>query len=256
MSRLSENTKVDELAETIVAKCKLIHPQKIPELEQLLAFLQKRMESKEFRKQQAEAAKIKKRSLMDHAQTEEQASIAEMDEYVSLLYEDTKEKIRGTALILQVPNTLRARIAGRDRVCSRWRRGCLPGCVLIPGRPWLPQVAHNPDNLEELVQNEPLMGAMARLFREEVSNITELDVVELCTNIIHIFFFLSSYTVFHDFLRQYQVLSLQMGLFNPFIAVALHVSSTQNRLHTTLMTRCCFLIARSVPSVSNWSRKK
>lgn len=117
VSRLSENTKVGELAETIVSKCKLIHPQKIPELEQLLAFLQKRMESKEFRQQQAQAAKMKKRSLMDHAQTEEHASIAEIDEYVSLLYEDTKEKIRGTALILQVRSTARHR--GRSGV--GWR---------------------------------------------------------------------------------------------------------------------------------------
>ena len=45
--------------------------------------------------------------------------MADLDDYVSLLYEEWEEKIRGTSLILQV--------------------------------------AQNPDNLEEIINNEPLI---------------------------------------------------------------------------------------------------
>jgi hypothetical protein len=55
-------------------------------------------------------------SLLDHARTAEVARLSEMDVYMEQLYEDLPTKIHGTALILQV--------------------------------------AQNPDNLEELVENE------------------------------------------------------------------------------------------------------
>ena len=79
------------------------------------------------------------------------ANINNLDDYIELLYEDVRAKVRGSALILQL--------------------------------------ARNPDNLEELSQNETLLGALSRVLREEwkVS-------IDLCTNIIYVFFCFSTFT--------------------------------------------------------------
>jgi hypothetical protein len=79
-----------------------------------------------------------------------------------LLYEKAEEKVRGTALILQL--------------------------------------SRNPDNLEELSQNEVMLGALARVLREEWS-----QSIELATNIVYIFFCFSSFTDFHGILQQHKI---------------------------------------------------
>lgn len=55
-------------------------------------------------------------SLLDHSRTAEVARVSELETYMELLYEKLSDKVRGTSLILQV--------------------------------------AQNPDNLEEVVENE------------------------------------------------------------------------------------------------------
>ena len=42
MKHLHDNTNIGQLAKEIIDKCKLIHPSKLPEEEQLLYYLQKR----------------------------------------------------------------------------------------------------------------------------------------------------------------------------------------------------------------------
>ncbi|GLD73547.1 kinesin-associated protein 3, partial [Lates japonicus] len=69
----------------------------------------------------------------------EEASITRVDEYVELLYEGIPEKIRGSALILQL--------------------------------------ARNPDNLEELLHNEAALGALARVLREDWKQSVELATI-------------------------------------------------------------------------------
>uniref|UniRef100_A0A2K6EIF0 Kinesin associated protein 3 n=1 Tax=Propithecus coquereli TaxID=379532 RepID=A0A2K6EIF0_PROCO len=64
------------------------------------------------------------------------ANINDMDEYIELLYEDIPDKVRGSALILQL--------------------------------------ARNPDNLEELLLNETALGALARVLREDWKQSVEL----------------------------------------------------------------------------------
>lgn len=91
-------------------------------MEQLLAYLKKRAESAEFLQQVKQHKKAEKRSLLDHAKTEERASIGEIDTYIEHLYEDIADKIRGTAMILQL--------------------------------------AQHQNNLEELIQSEPLMNSL------------------------------------------------------------------------------------------------
>ena len=92
-----------------------------------------------------------------------------MDDYIELLYEEVPAKIKGSALILQL--------------------------------------ARNPDNLEELSQNETLLGALSRVLREEwkVS-------IDLSTNIIYVFFCFSTFTQFHPIIARYKIGSLLMEI--------------------------------------------
>lgn len=117
----------------------------------------------------------------------EKASIRNIDEYVELLYEDLHEKIRGTALILQL--------------------------------------ARHPDNLQEFEKNgeqrdpvrhinnaflnshfklvvvaEALLSVLSRVLREDWRK-----SLDLSTNIIYIFFCFSTYTRFHNVIIQYKV---------------------------------------------------
>ena len=84
-------------------------------------------------------------------------------------YEDVRAKVKGSALILQL--------------------------------------ARNPDNLEELSQNETLLGALSRVLREEwkVS-------IDLCTNIIYVFFCFSTFSQFHNIIARYKIGSLLMEI--------------------------------------------
>lgn len=168
---LSESTDVYALAQNIIDRCKLISPQKIDELVRLLQYLQTRAQDEEFAASVANAKKSKQGSLLNHGDSYGNAKIGDIDEYLELLYESTSEKIKGTALILQV--------------------------------------AQNPDNLEEMIQNESVLGALARVLREDglkpLDQDDGVDTMELATNIIHIFFILSSFTEFHDFLKQYKI---------------------------------------------------
>lgn len=45
MKSLNENSDLASLAKDIIDKCKLIHPTKLPEVEQLLYYLQNRKET-------------------------------------------------------------------------------------------------------------------------------------------------------------------------------------------------------------------
>eukprot|EP00040_Diaphanoeca_grandis_P026391 m.147705 g.147705 ORF g.147705 m.147705 type:complete len:748 (+) comp30555_c0_seq2:224-2467(+) len=167
---LTERTDIEALALNIMERCKLITPQKFHELLQLLAFLQTRAQDAQF---VASIAKTKEaqrqQSLLDHGPSADTAKIGDIDDYMALLYEDHAKKIEGTAMILQI--------------------------------------TQNPDNLEEMIQNETLLGCLARVLRDE-----GLKSMELANNIIHVFYILSSFTVFHDFLKQYKIGALCMKI--------------------------------------------
>merc|ERR1719216_432453 len=92
-----------------------------------------------------------------------------MEDYIELLYEEVAGKIRGSGLILQL--------------------------------------ARNPDNLEELSQNETLLGALSRVLREEWR-----ASIDLTTNIIYIFFCFSTFTQFHPIIARYKIGSLLMEI--------------------------------------------
>ncbi|XP_033122038.1 kinesin-associated protein 3-like [Anneissia japonica] len=167
---LNSSTNIAALSREVVEKCKLIHPSKLPEVEQLLYYLQNRKESqiKQGSGKKGElTGKLKDPPPYEGTELDEAANITEIEDYIELLYEDIPEKVKGTALILQI--------------------------------------ARNPDNLEELLQNETVLGALARVLREDWKR-----SVELATNIIYIFFCFSSFSQFHSVVSHFKVGALVM----------------------------------------------
>uniref|UniRef100_A0A8C5CKH5 Kinesin-associated protein 3a n=1 Tax=Gadus morhua TaxID=8049 RepID=A0A8C5CKH5_GADMO len=77
---LNSHTDIASLARKVVEECRLIHPSKLLEVEQLLYYLQNRK----------------------NGNLDEEASISSIEEYVELLYEDIPEKVRGATLILHL----------------------------------------------------------------------------------------------------------------------------------------------------------
>ncbi|KAG2461649.1 KIFA3 protein, partial [Polypterus senegalus] len=119
LKSLNANTDIASLARKVVEECKLIHPSKLPEVEQLLFYLQNRRDMIHGReKKEKKLSKPKDPPPFEGMEIDEIANINDMDNYIDLLYEDNADKVRGSALILQL--------------------------------------ARNPDNLEELLQNVAL----------------------------------------------------------------------------------------------------
>ncbi|CAH2329365.1 kinesin-associated 3 isoform X2 [Pelobates cultripes] len=137
LKSLNANTDIASLARKVVEECKLIHPSKLSEVEQLLYYLQNRQDGVSGKeKKEKTSAKPKDPPPFEGTEIDEIANINDMDEYIELLYEDIADKVRGSALILQL--------------------------------------ARNPDNLEELLHNETALGALARVLREDWKQSVEL----------------------------------------------------------------------------------
>uniref|UniRef100_A0A4W6D4J5 Kinesin-associated protein 3a n=1 Tax=Lates calcarifer TaxID=8187 RepID=A0A4W6D4J5_LATCA len=167
LKSLNASTDTSSLARKVMEECRLIHPSKLREVEQLLFYLQNRKHANgtDLRK------RISPRDFKPYAGVEldEEASINSIDEYVELLYEDIQEKIRGATLIFQL--------------------------------------ARNPDNLEELLQNETALGALARVLREDWK-----QSVDLATTITYIFFCFSSFSQFHGLVTHFKIGALCMNI--------------------------------------------
>ncbi|KAK8721272.1 hypothetical protein OTU49_012869, partial [Cherax quadricarinatus] len=99
----------------------------------------------------------------------EQANLNELDSYMEMLYEDMAEKVRGASLILQL--------------------------------------ARNPDYLEELCQNETVLGALARVLREDWKKSLDLSY-----NIVYTFFCFSVFSNFHTVISHFKIGSLCMDI--------------------------------------------
>ncbi|KAM4628521.1 kinesin-associated protein 3a [Polymixia lowei] len=167
LKSLNANTDIASLARKVVEECRLIHPSKLPEVEQLLYYLQNRKKANDKQEKQ----QLSPRDLTQYTgmELDEQANINSIDNYVELLYEDIPEKVRGATLIFHL--------------------------------------ALNPDNLEELMQNEMALGALARVLREDWK-----QSVDLATTIIYVFFCFSSYSQFHGLVTHYKIGALCMNI--------------------------------------------
>ncbi|XP_022085406.1 kinesin-associated protein 3-like [Acanthaster planci] len=168
---LNSATDIAALAREVVDKCKLIHPSKLPEVEQLLYYLQNRKESASSAgsKKGVMTGRLKDPPPYEGTELDEQANINDVEDYIELLYEDIPEKVRGTALLLQL--------------------------------------ARNPDNLEEILQNDTVLGALARVLREDWKR-----SVELATNIVYVFFCFSSFSQFHSVIAHFKIGALVMSI--------------------------------------------
>ncbi|TPP58871.1 Kinesin-associated protein 3 [Fasciola gigantica] len=115
------------------------------------------------------STKLADPGAFDSTEIDEVAHLTDLDDYLELLYEDTGDKLRASALVLQL--------------------------------------ARNPDNLEELFQNETLVGALARVLREDWRKSTDL-----ATNIAYIFFCFSSFSNFHSVILHFKIGALTMTI--------------------------------------------
>ncbi|KAL4635070.1 kinesin-associated protein 3-like [Arapaima gigas] len=138
LKSLNAHTDIACLAQKVVEECKLINPSKLPQVEQLLFYLQNRRKTDERGVNGKQNKPVKPRELMsfEGMEIDEEANINNIEVYVELLYEDIQEKVQGSALILQL--------------------------------------ARRPDNLEELLHNEAALGALARVLREDWKQSVEL----------------------------------------------------------------------------------
>ncbi|CAJ1059475.1 LOW QUALITY PROTEIN: kinesin-associated protein 3-like [Xyrichtys novacula] len=167
LKNLNAHTDTSSLARKVVEECSLIHPSKLSEVEHLLFYLQKRKQPNDNHERKC----ITPRDFTPYAGVEldEVASINNLDEYMELLYEDIQEKIRGATLIFQL--------------------------------------AQNPDNLVELMQDEGVLGALARVLREDWK-----QSADLATTITYIFFCFSSFSRFHGLVTHFKIGALCMHI--------------------------------------------
>ena len=138
---LNATTDISGLAKEVIHQCKLIPSSRLNEVQQLLGYLQQRqdgakpssadhMTSSSGRSYSAARPLTASQDVGDIlSQMDEQSSMAKLDSYVELLYEEVEGKIRGTSLILQL--------------------------------------AKQDENLQDLSRNEALIGALYRVLRED-----------------------------------------------------------------------------------------
>ncbi|KAJ3276056.1 Kinesin-associated protein 3 [Terramyces sp. JEL0728] len=157
---LNPNSNISSMAQGIVEKCKLIHPSRATEVEQLLYYLQKRNANADdsdkawLKKQIDDVRGNESQETEIMIAQHEPSSLSQIETYIEGLYEEIKEKIQSTRCILQL--------------------------------------AKIPENMQALVANESLMSALSRVLREDGRR-----SMELVTNIIYIFFCFSNFSEFH-----------------------------------------------------------
>ncbi|KAJ3133546.1 hypothetical protein HK101_004446, partial [Irineochytrium annulatum] len=165
---LTATTDLAAMARDIIDKCKVIHPSKLKDVEQVLYYLQQRtlgggnggMEGREdasnraWLKKQLEEARQAEVDTFAKQSNGEVSSLDLIEHYIEGLYEEVPEKITATRNILSL--------------------------------------ARVPENMETLISNEALMSALSRVLREE-----NKKSMELVTNIFYIFFCFSNYSHFH-----------------------------------------------------------
>ncbi len=106
LKSLGPSTDIRALAKEVVNRCKLIHPTKLLEVEQLLFYLQNRRDTNLTSDtigsdpQKPISDELEQPSI--DSQTNEIASLNDIDDYAEMLYENVPEKIKGSALILQL----------------------------------------------------------------------------------------------------------------------------------------------------------
>eukprot|EP00937_MAST-01D_sp_MAST-1D-sp2_P004546 g4546.t1 len=185
LTSLNDNTDIPRLARQIVDKCKMIHASKQGHVEDLLRALCDRHRQRErgadshrqlLREQRRRARRAgREESKRGEGKEEEErpkASMDDIDEYLEQLYEDDMAAKEGaTAKVLEL--------------------------------------ARGSGNLELMIQNEHVMGALTRTLGEEYKR---AEAEALTNNIARTFFSFSVFTQMHPLLSQYRVGVLMIKL--------------------------------------------
>jgi len=166
LKTLSENTNIPRLAEEIIEKCKLIHASKLTQVEQLL----QELVAEQGRKDRGSSAaggrrgkgEKKSKSKGGGGGEDETPSLDKLDQYMEAMYEEPEAATKATYNILQL--------------------------------------ARQAENLEPLLENEALLGLLARLLQEEGPKSMDLSV-----NILYILYSFSNFSQFHQLLSQARV---------------------------------------------------
>lgn len=136
---LNAATDLAALAREIVAKCDLLHESQTAQVERLLLYLQQRRDAgtrPQTGLQRGDSGPSPSGGGRTGAVPPCPASMACLESYVEMLYEEGEEKVRGSSLVLQL--------------------------------------ARSPDNLGELAANDTLLCALARVLREDGRRDTQL----------------------------------------------------------------------------------
>lgn len=179
--KLDAHTDVRLYAEQLVHQSDLIPNNKVDHVESLLQELKDmtvedryradsikkvKRDSERKRKEEKRRQKMEQKRLREQEMANEElakADIDDLNEYLEKLYDDDMAtKVQGTSMILQL--------------------------------------ARNAGNLEDLSENEALIGALSRMLREDAKR-----KMELALNIMNTFCAFSTFSQFHHFLHSYQV---------------------------------------------------
>lgn len=133
---LNAATDLAALAREIVAKCDLLHESQTAQVERLLLYLQQRRDAGTRPQTAVQRGDGPSPSGGRGGAAAPVASMACLESYVEMLYEEGEEKVRGSSLVLQL--------------------------------------ARSPDNLGELAANDTLLCALARVLREDGRRDTQL----------------------------------------------------------------------------------
>ena len=103
---LGPSTDIRALAKEVIQRCKLIHPSKIYEVEQLLFYLQNRRDTNVTNEGNTTTSSKPLSDELEQPSIDtlinETASLNDIDDYAEMLYESVPDKIKGSALILQL----------------------------------------------------------------------------------------------------------------------------------------------------------
>ena len=148
------------MAAEIVNSCKYIHPSRTEEIEQILIRLRRQLLDKEAEKPRSSAIETTTQSSAEGGakpvrQQEERlppARLEDVDDYLEMLYQ------------VSAKTSQRSKKGGDDEGLA----------LQIRGTAMILQLCRKVDNLEYLVQNSTLMGALARILQEEYKKSSEL----------------------------------------------------------------------------------
>ncbi|GBG72063.1 hypothetical protein CBR_g10998 [Chara braunii] len=191
---LTATSDITALASEIVSKCKVLTQSKTPQVEQLLHQLLQRRElgsGSRFDGGDKDMQELQKRRIAEEKYTDaqrrlirsetERARMEDLDLYLEWLYEGMDEKIKASSMVCQL--------------------------------------ARRTENMEGLLAHTTLIGALARVLREDGRK-----SLDLCRNIISLFFAFSNFSQFHHVILEHQVGNMTMNI------IDLEIQRTEARL--------------------------